>query len=203
MKPQFAQVRGKASPRRSTDVLPIAWSSVTRSSQPCHSSCPQNGQDGRAPRLRKKSKIGGFAIIRLATVAHRARRDRSRARPGRLDRMRDGEGEGDAFIYAFSSAQLAVPCRRRWRARRGCSETTAGTQRVSAVTVAGLGSARGARTATLRGRVLPASSSGAGTSDHLDTVGCRPGSTVVQRHETRSRRSLRASNPSFGNFGPP
>jgi hypothetical protein len=26
----------------------------------------------RAPRLRKKSKIGGFAVIRFATVAHRS-----------------------------------------------------------------------------------------------------------------------------------
>ena len=94
MKPQFAQVSGKASPRRSTAVLPIAWSSVTRSSQPYHSSCPQNGHDGRAPRLRKKSKIGGFAIIRLATVPQRTRRDPSGARPGWLDRRRDGEGEG-------------------------------------------------------------------------------------------------------------
>jgi hypothetical protein len=44
---------------------------VTRSSQPCQSSWPQNGQDMRAPRLRKKSKMGGFAVIRFATVAHR------------------------------------------------------------------------------------------------------------------------------------
>ena len=71
MKPQFAQVRGNASPRRSIVPLPIAWSSVILSSQPCQSSCPQNGHDARAPRLFKKSKMGGLGFsIRIATVAH-------------------------------------------------------------------------------------------------------------------------------------
>jgi hypothetical protein len=57
MKPQFAHVSGNASMPRSTAALPAACSSATRSSQPCHSSAPQNGHVMRAPRLRKKSKI--------------------------------------------------------------------------------------------------------------------------------------------------
>ena len=71
MNPQLVHVSGNASARRSSVPLPIAWSSVTCSSHPCQSSWPQNGQDMRAPRLRKKSKTGGFAVIRIATVAHR------------------------------------------------------------------------------------------------------------------------------------
>ena len=71
MKPQFAQVSGNASPRRSMVPLPIAWSSVIRSSQPCQSSCPQNGHAMRAARLCRKSKMGCFGDIRIATVAHR------------------------------------------------------------------------------------------------------------------------------------
>jgi len=50
--------------------LLIAWSSVICSSQPCQSSCPQNGQEMRAPLLFKKSKMGGLSAIRVATVAH-------------------------------------------------------------------------------------------------------------------------------------
>ena len=71
MNPQFAQVSGTASVRRSSVPLPTAWSSVTRSSQPCQSSWPQKGQDMRASRLRKKSKMGGLVVTRSATVAQR------------------------------------------------------------------------------------------------------------------------------------
>jgi len=57
MNPQFTQVSGNASVFRSTVSRPPTCSSETRSSQPCHSSPPQNGQLIRAPRLLKKSKI--------------------------------------------------------------------------------------------------------------------------------------------------
>ena len=99
MKPQFEQVSGNAWPRRSMAPLPIAWSSVTRSSQPCQSSWPQNGQDMRAPRLRKKSKMGCFAVIRAANLAHRPNaKARWLTRSHRPEEVRPSQGSwrGDA-----------------------------------------------------------------------------------------------------------
>jgi hypothetical protein len=57
MKPQLAQVSGKASLLLSTVSLSPTVSSATRSSHPCHCSCPQNGQLIRASRLLRKSKM--------------------------------------------------------------------------------------------------------------------------------------------------
>jgi hypothetical protein len=58
-------------------LLPIAWSSAIRSSHPFQTSCPQNGQAIRAPRLCKKSKMGCFGVIRAATVAQPKNGDRA------------------------------------------------------------------------------------------------------------------------------
>jgi hypothetical protein len=68
------QVRGKASARRLTASLPMTWSNVTRSSQPCHCSPPQNGHPRRAPRLRRKSKIECSATCPRSWEAHPPRR---------------------------------------------------------------------------------------------------------------------------------
>ena len=57
MNPQFAQVSGKASVPRFTELLPTTCWRAIRSSHPCHCSCPQNGHAFRALRLRRKSKM--------------------------------------------------------------------------------------------------------------------------------------------------
>lgn len=76
MNPQFVHVSGKASTLRSIALLPITWSRVTRSSQPCHLSPPQNGHAMRAPRLRRKSKMD-FNGERRRAERRRLRRPRS------------------------------------------------------------------------------------------------------------------------------